>query len=642
MLKIRWKRPLIAVLFISSVLSDSMAFHAQQIERTSLEPIIARQLSKEQELSHSNATLSLEESLAEAMAHVATPVLETCSKLKYGQLVRDTYSDAPPPVDIITAEARYISDGIPEVTMNLRNITDHYPVNTDDISYFEPIYAWAIWLDSDNNPETGAFAPDLGADDGLWFVYFKENPEYPFYESPKVYDSTWSKQNKRWVLFSSLTGGGVIAGDTLEFRGATVSQRDRFFLAAIDYTTNTFDIVCNEWVDLSAIEQDFRAKLTADSTNTTPPLRNQAAYAYYLYCMADMSGKEWARTGSDGWAGGFIKYMFDEIYRDSLPTSTQIGCTKTVYNFACFDKARINHFTNELVPAFRSYCDASKGNLDYTRWDTDHNTFLEQALDVCLQDLIDMDELNPTYVSAAKVLVPVQMKRLREETQNECRATYGANLNNPNIRQIADIEEQSPPLTEEELYNPALRELSTLKVLVDHDFFVPVGTILDVQVENSLEDDQLYYELSVSEEIATISQEGVLTIKSQASASPTFPTPILIMVRNDAGEQGIGQVAVRDSDSDGDDIVDSYEVRVGLDPFVFNSPNSDLDQDGLSDLAETRLLTEPMKPDTDEDGYNDGCEVRNKSNPLDRTIIPREGCNSDQESVRLYLPLITR
>lgn len=67
----------------------------------------------------------------------------------------------------------------------------------------------------------------------------------------------------------------------------------------------------------------------------------------------------------------------------------------------------------------------------------------------------------------------------------------------------------------------------------------------------------------------------------------------------------------RNPDTDGDGLSDGQEVKLGTNPL-----NPDTDGDGLSDGDEVRLGTNPLKADTDGDGIPDGIEVKLGLNPL--------------------------
>jgi hypothetical protein len=64
-------------------------------------------------------------------------------------------------------------------------------------------------------------------------------------------------------------------------------------------------------------------------------------------------------------------------------------------------------------------------------------------------------------------------------------------------------------------------------------------------------------------------------------------------------------------DSDGDGLMDSQEVELGLDPN-----KADTDGDGLEDGEELELGTDPKLPDTDDDGLGDQEELELGTSPL--------------------------
>lgn len=64
-------------------------------------------------------------------------------------------------------------------------------------------------------------------------------------------------------------------------------------------------------------------------------------------------------------------------------------------------------------------------------------------------------------------------------------------------------------------------------------------------------------------------------------------------------------------DTDGDGLTDVEEKTLGTDP-----KRADSDGDGLFDREEVKVYkTNPLKPDTDGDGFSDGQEVRSGNNP---------------------------
>lgn len=69
-------------------------------------------------------------------------------------------------------------------------------------------------------------------------------------------------------------------------------------------------------------------------------------------------------------------------------------------------------------------------------------------------------------------------------------------------------------------------------------------------------------------------------------------------------------------DTDCDGMADAWETAYGLDPLSAQDALADKDGDGLPNLQEFALGTDPTKADTDGDGVPDGEEVANGTDPL--------------------------
>jgi gliding motility-associated-like protein len=68
--------------------------------------------------------------------------------------------------------------------------------------------------------------------------------------------------------------------------------------------------------------------------------------------------------------------------------------------------------------------------------------------------------------------------------------------------------------------------------------------------------------------------------------------------------------------------------------FVINE-NTDLDNDGVNNVDEVTIGTDPLNPDTDGDGVNDGVEVTTSSNPLDPCSpnVNAGPCDQDEDGL---------
>ena len=73
---------------------------------------------------------------------------------------------------------------------------------------------------------------------------------------------------------------------------------------------------------------------------------------------------------------------------------------------------------------------------------------------------------------------------------------------------------------------------------------------------------------------------------------------------------------------------DDWERAHGLNPNDPSDANDDPDHDGLTNLQEFLLGTDPHNPDTDGDGVPDGVEFRRGSDPLNshETFVLNQNC----------------
>ena len=106
---------------------------------------------------------------------------------------------------------------------------------------------------------------------------------------------------------------------------------------------------------------------------------------------------------------------------------------------------------------------------------------------------------------------------------------------------------------------------------------------------------------------------------SQTSIAATVPSgattgPVVVTVNGVASNADKIFTVILDSDNDG--MPDSWENTYTLNPNDPADAGHDPDQDGLTNLREYQLGTNPRDPDTDHDGLPDGWEVANRLDPL--------------------------
>jgi hypothetical protein len=138
--------------------------------------------------------------------------------------------------------------------------------------------------------------------------------------------------------------------------------------------------------------------------------------------------------------------------------------------------------------------------------------------------------------------------------------------------------------------------------------------------------------LSSNPSIVTVSQDGLLTAQgtgevfitagnqgATATMQVTVSTPFSTLgdgipdVWKIAHGFSVTDPGVASADTDNDGLTNLQEYQLGTDPR-----NPDTDGDGVPDGLEVKLGTNPLNPDTDGDGLTDGQELQLGTNPLNR------------------------
>lgn len=146
---------------------------------------------------------------------------------------------------------------------------------------------------------------------------------------------------------------------------------------------------------------------------------------------------------------------------------------------------------------------------------------------------------------------------------------------------------------------------------------LPTGSTTDLSTQAS---GTLY--VTSNPLIATVSTNGVVTAVGPGQA--------YITARNEGATATVAIGIQIPISTLGDGIPDSWKIAHGFDPTDPGVAAADTDGDGLTNLQEYQLGTDPRNPDTDGDGIPDGLEVQLGTNPLDPDT-DHDGLSDGQE-----------
>src|SRR5437763_3153185 len=154
---------------------------------------------------------------------------------------------------------------------------------------------------------------------------------------------------------------------------------------------------------------------------------------------------------------------------------------------------------------------------------------------------------------------------------------------------------------------------------------IQAQSVIDGTVQDDLTDDPLT--------IYTVSDSKIIQVDSTGLMTALQPGTAIVFIHNDelgGGADGVdvptGAITVQvfaANDRDGDGMPDDWEIAHGLNPDDPSDASLDPDGDGLTNLQEYQLGTDPHNKDSDGDGISDGDELAQGTNPLDPNSPPR-------------------
>lgn len=343
------------------------------------------------------------------------------------------------------------------------------------------------------------------------------------------------------------------------------------------------------------------------------------AYRRQLSCLQQKSSEEYARTGENGWGGGFTKHLFDRFAKENTCDFSANRPCRFDCQTGCILDIGFEKHSRELIGGFASYIPSvSLLNGSIANWTIQHEAFLSNAVSTCFNELNNDPNYHKCFIDTEtlKSIVQGNARLLRIFMQFLANPTpIGQMIVNFQLIQrsmtqaISDSDLNQAynhlpnPLTQAQLFSQQALNSSQLKVTAGNNFFIQTNSSVQLTIQPS-PSSTTTYQLSVDPSIATVDANGLLTVHSTTEPLINGRLPFYVIATSN-GQTGIGQFAIYDTDNDKDMISDTYEQRIGLNPMIKNDLKSDLDGDDLLDVFEVCLGSNPLKQDTDGDSFSD-------------------------------------
>jgi|GEM_PF-6443910 len=368
-------------------------------------------------------------------------------------------------------------------------------------------------------------------------------------------------------------------------------------------------------------------------------------YACQYFCIADRTCEEFLTNGNNGWASGFVSYIWDYFgRRNDGPLYNNAECTdfspiigELMSDYLCFAAEGFgDHYFTEMTPGFFSFCTYC-ASQDASEWDDMHDDFLENAIVPCFNELDEM----PDFLSCiSSQSTQFSARLLRELAQVYCTAS-----NNNEVNLVDNSTDIIDSFVNDFLAGNFCCAIDGITNQFGLDFIstcsdldiIPVGGIVTVvidgievigdgiddfgdwlqgylplqRIDSDPNNPDVVYFIDLDESYYTV-ENNVLTITGSPSPYAGFSQIVNVFsIDADSVVTLVKQFIITDNDTDGDLLGYTYELNNGLDPNTPNTLNTDQDNDGLNDFLEAVIQSNPLENDTDGDGFGDLVEVTN-------------------------------